>query len=224
VPTSPARVAADPPAARRGQPEPQAGPCLSRLREWYPDGQFLHLIRRPHDVAASVANYSEISLHSVRTTPVISAWHWRKSYRSVRAQGDTLGADRYLLLRYEDLVDDPRAKLREVVDFLGESQDGLPQMLEFYRQPLVGHTRAHMDRAHQPVAKDEKSRGERSLPEATRRDIDWICRREMAALGYTPLAQGKAGLLRKLALGAKCLAYDVAWAGLRASRRLRGQL
>jgi hypothetical protein len=221
---SSARVAADKPGARWGHKEPHEWPFVYRLRDWYPDGQFLHIIRRPHDVAASVANYSEITLHSVRTTPVISAWHWRKSCRSVRTQGERLGPQRYLLLRYEDLVDDPRAKLREVVDFLGESQDGLPQMLEFYRQPLVGHQGAHMDRARQPVAKDEKSRGERSLSEATRRDIDWICRREMSALGYVPLAEGKAGPLRRLTLGAMCLAYDVAWAGLRATRRLRGQL
>ena len=81
-----------------------------------------------------------------------------------------------------------------------------------------------MTRARQPVSKEAKSRGERSLSEAARRDIDWICRREIAALGYAPMAQGKAGPLHRLTLGALCLGYDVAWALLRASRRLRGQL
>jgi hypothetical protein len=81
-----------------------------------------------------------------------------------------------------------------------------------------------MARARQPASKDAKSRGERGLSEAMRRDIDWICRREMTALGYAPLADGKIGRLRKLRLGVMCLAYNAAWAVLRVSRRLRGQI
>jgi len=222
---SSAQILAEKPGARWGHKEPHEWPYLYRLRDWYPEGQFLHIVRRPHDVAASVEHYNkDVGLHSVSTTPVISAWHWRTSYRSVRAQGATLGPERYFFLRYEDLVDDPRAMLGKVVGFLGASQDGVAQMMEFHKKPLARHKGAHMSRAREPVSKEAKSRGERSLSEATRRDIDWICRREMATLGYAPLAQEKAGPLRRLALGAMCLAYAAAWAALRASRRLRGQL
>lgn len=182
-------------------------------------------MRRPHDVAASVEHYKkDVRLHSVSTTPVISAWHWRTSYRSVHAQGDTLGPARYFFLRYEDLVDDPREVLGKITAFLSVSPGSVTQMTEFYEKPLDRHTGAHMTRARQPVSKEAKSRGERSLSEADRRDIDWVCRREIAALGYVPLAEGKAGPLRKLTLGALCLSYDVAWALLRTSRRLGGQI
>ncbi len=219
-----ARAAAEKPGARWGHKEPHEWPFVYRQREWYPEGQFLHIVRRPHDVAASVEHYSQIQLHSIRTTPQMSAWHWRKAYRSTRAQGRILGPKRYFRLRYEDLAADPRAVLDKVVRFLGAAPEGVAEMLEFHKRPLPGHKRAHMDRARQPVTKDQKSRGERSLPENTRRDIDWICRCEMAELGYAPLAEGKAGLLRRLTLGALCLGYDIAWAGLRAARRLRGEL
>jgi hypothetical protein len=222
---SSARVMADKPGARWGHKEPHEWPYVYRLRDWYPAGQFLHIVRRPHDVAASVEHYNkDIGLHSVSTTPVMSAWHWRTSYRSVRAQGKTLGPKRYFFLRYEDLVDAPAETLGQVAAFLEVSQDGVVRMMEFHKKPLDRHSGAHMTRARQPVSKEAKSRGERSLSEATRRDVDWICRREMAALGYAPLAQDKIGPLRKLTLEAKCLAYDIAWAARRALRRLRGQL
>jgi hypothetical protein len=221
---SSARIAAEKPGARWGHKEPHEWPFVYRLREWYPKGQFLHIIRRPHDVVASVEKYRDIGLHSVRTTPVISAWHWRTSYRSVCAQGETLGQARYLLLRYEDLVDDPRETLGKVVNFLGVSLGGVPLMLEFHKKPLPSHKGAHMSRAREPVTKEAQGRGERSLSEALRRDIDWICRKEISTLNYAPLGSGSIGPLRKLTLGTMCLAYDVIWAGMRASRRARGQL
>lgn len=222
---SSARVMAGKPGARWGHKEPHEWPYVYRLRDWYPAAQFLHIVRRPHDVAASVDHYNkDVGLHSVSTTPVISAWHWRTSYRSVRAQGETLGPKRYFFLRYEDLVEDPCAMLGRITAFLGVSPDGVTQMTEFYKKPLDRHTGAHMTRARQPVSNEAESRGERSLSEAARRDIDWICRREIAALGYTPLAEGKAGPLRKLTLGMMCTCYDIAWVLLRTSRKLRGQI
>jgi len=206
---SSARIMANKPGARCGHKEPHEWPYVYRLRDWYPEGQFLHIVRRPHDVAASVEHYNkDVGLHSVSTTPVISAWHWRTSYRSVRAQGETLGPARYFFLRYEDLVEDPRAMLGRITAFLEVSPDGVTQMTEFYKKPLDRHDGAHMTRARQPVSKEAESRGERSLSEATRRDIDWICRREIAALGYAPLAEGEAGPLRKLTLGVMCFGYE----------------
>lgn len=81
-----------------------------------------------------------------------------------------------------------------------------------------------MDRARTPVSADRESRAERSLSEHRRRDIDWICRREMAELGYAPLGTGRPGALRRLGLDCLCLGLWLAWRGLRASRRLRGRL
>jgi hypothetical protein len=134
---SSARIMADKPGARWGHKEPHEWPFVYQLREWYPEGQFLHIVRRPHDVVASVAHYNkDVGLHAVSTTPVISAWHWRTSFRSVLAQGETLGPKRDFFLRYEDLVEDPTEMLGKVAAFLGVSQDGVAQMMEFHKQPL----------------------------------------------------------------------------------------
>jgi len=219
-----ARAAAAKPGARWGHKEPHEWPFVYRLRVWFPDAQFLHIVRRPHDVAASVAHYREVKLHSKPTTTVISAWHWRESVRSVTAEAARLGPGRYLRLRYEDLAARPEATLARIAHFLGIDPGGVAHMLRFHEQPLEGHAGRHMSRVREPVSHDRESRAERSLSGRRRRDIDWICRREMAELGYAPLGAGPPGRLRRAGLDLLCAGLWLAWRGLRATRRLRGRL
>lgn len=54
--------------------------------------------------------------------------------------------------------------------------------------------------------------------------MDYVARAEMAALDYAPRAAEAAGLAKHMACDAACGGLDTAWAGLRATRRLRGQL
>lgn len=218
------RDAVETPHARWGHKEPHEWPFLYKLRDWYPDAQFIHILRSPQDVAGSVKQYRDIGLHSVKTTPVISAWHWRVSVRSVREQGRTLGEARYHFLRYEDLVADPERTLRSICGFLGVSEAGIPQMLSFYRKPMGQHHGEHMERARGPLLQPERSRAKVSLSEGERRDVEWICRREIAEYGYQHTTHDEPSAARKLQLSALCAGYSTAWALLRASRRVRGKI
>jgi hypothetical protein len=54
--------------------------------------------------------------------------------------------------------------------------------------------------------------------------LDHVCRRELAELGYATGAAVPASPARRAALDAACAGLDLAWAALRAFRRVRGQL
>jgi hypothetical protein len=222
-----ARVALENPGVRWGHKEPHEWPYVYALRQWYPSAQFLHIVRCPHDVVGSVIHYESIGvgLHHVPTTPIRSAWHWRESVRSVVAQGQYMDDTQYTRLRYEDLVANPETMLTAVTRFLEADPAAVPEMMEFHQKALPGHKKAHMQQArHSVSAVAGAGRGERSLSPAALRDIDWICRREMAMLGYKPFDTTPPSLLRRLRLEIECAVYSLAWRALRLYRRLRGSL
>jgi hypothetical protein len=100
---------------------------IDRLHQLFPNAKFIHIIRDARDVC-----------HSLRKT------NWVGSMTEGRAQywsemlGKGIGAGRklpvslYLEVKYEDLVLQTEASLKQICTFLGEEYE--PSMLEFYRQ------------------------------------------------------------------------------------------
>jgi hypothetical protein len=98
-------------------------PLLERL---FPDARFVHLIRDGRDAA--------LSFLAVPTGIMTEGWghprdaqgfacQWATEVRSARALGARVGHERYLELRYEELVSDPAAGLRCVCGFAGLEYD-----------------------------------------------------------------------------------------------------
>jgi hypothetical protein len=97
-------------------------PVLARL---FPLARFVHLIRDGRDVA--------LSYLSVPWGPA-SIWQaarqWKRGVTAGRNSGRELGPAHYLELRFESLVADPRALLKQVCDFA--SIEFEEPMLEFH--------------------------------------------------------------------------------------------
>ncbi|MGB0722064.1 MAG: sulfotransferase family protein [Gammaproteobacteria bacterium] len=88
----------------------------------YPDAYMIHLVRDPRSVVASLRAASESwGAHWApgKLQPAIRLW--RDSVQAGRAISER--TDRYLELRYEDLMTDASAGLAQVRDFLGEPRD-----------------------------------------------------------------------------------------------------
>lgn len=85
--------------------------ALPLLGALFPTARFVHLIRDGRDVALSY-----LSVPWGPTTIWQSARKWRRDVTSGRRSGRALG-DRYLEIRYEDLVRDPREVLETVCAF-----------------------------------------------------------------------------------------------------------
>lgn len=91
----------------------------------------IHLTRDPRDLLYTSLRRDRH--HQRRITPLASvAYSWRKSARLCRENRETYGEQRYLEVRYEDLVRDPEAELPRILDFL-EIEDH-----EILRSPTRG--------------------------------------------------------------------------------------
>ncbi len=90
---------------------------LDFIDEVFPDALVIHVIRDGPDVVLS---------HRDRFgwwSSVKAVEKWPRYIRTARAWGRTAGPDRYLELRYEDIVADTEVAMRRVLDFVGEPWD-----------------------------------------------------------------------------------------------------
>jgi hypothetical protein len=89
-----------------------------RIFTEYPDARIVHMVRDPRDRYASVRRR-----HGRDEAQLASATgRWLGSTRSAVRNLDRFPAG-YLVVRYEDLVGDPEATVRDVCGFLGEDFD-----------------------------------------------------------------------------------------------------
>jgi hypothetical protein len=114
-------------ARRQGKPRwgDKTPGYVRRIRELsvlLPEAKFIHLIRDGRDVAMSWMQ-TPFSPGSIEET----AERWRRYVGRGRKDGREI-PDRYLEVRYEDLVDDPEPVLRTISDFVDLSFD--PVMLD----------------------------------------------------------------------------------------------
>jgi hypothetical protein len=90
---------------------------VERILGVYPEARFIHLVRDPRSVAAAIsrldgATGQETDLVGVGLTV-------SRSFTAADRNARRLGENRYLVLRYEDLVADPGATMRRTAAFAG---------------------------------------------------------------------------------------------------------
>jgi hypothetical protein len=96
-------------------------PFLSKL---FPDARFIHLVRDGRNVALS---YADVPFGP--KTVAKAARLWAERVASGVANGRDLGSDRYMEIRYEDMVQDAKGQAKELCDFLELPFD--PGMLDY---------------------------------------------------------------------------------------------
>lgn len=107
---------------RWGDKTPMYMQHLGLLERLFPHALYLHLIRDGRDAAVSFLAMPPGIVTETWAHPRGAAGfaaQWRTEVRAARRLGRRLGADRYLEVRYEDLVRDPESELRRIGDFAG---------------------------------------------------------------------------------------------------------
>jgi hypothetical protein len=84
---------------------------------WWPHAKCIHITREPRDIFAS---YRRKHKSLVSET---FAYRWRNSTEMGLQNQKRYGVDRYLILRYEDLVQEPEAQIETLTQFLGILDD-----------------------------------------------------------------------------------------------------
>jgi acyl transferase domain-containing protein/acyl carrier protein len=105
---------------------------LQRAEEIFQGAKYVHLTRHPYAMIESFAKLRMDKLLGINHGDPYQAAEqiWLKSNRNILDFAEQTGGDRYHLLRYEDLVQQPEAQLRSLCDFLGVAF--LPALLNPY--------------------------------------------------------------------------------------------
>lgn len=123
-------------------------PLLERL---FPDAFWVHLVRDGRDAALSFlelpAGFSGKTWAQPRTVAQFAA-RWRAEIQAARRLGSHVG-DRYLELRYEDLVAEPERVLRQVCGHASLTWE--PGMIEHDVPPEVSAMPEHRNLAQPPT-------------------------------------------------------------------------
>jgi hypothetical protein len=183
-------------------------PLLANL---FPSARFIQLIRDGRDVALSY-----LSVPWGPRTIWQAAWKWDRDVRSGRRAGRALGVGRYLELRYEDLVRDPRGTLESASAFIRvEFSEDMLRFHEDGRERLFAPSDGipfHAGSARPPTAGVRDWRSQ--MPVASVRAFEAVAGELLGELGYA-LGAFDAGRYPRLEASVMARAFDLRTAGSR---------
>jgi len=139
---------------------------MDLLAESFPEARFVHLIRDGRDVAVSI-----VGAHFGSSSFATAVDHWERSVSRGRELGAAIGPGRYREIRYEDLVSDPSAVLRDVCDLID-----LP-----FHESMLDYT-ARADRLLAPMHRVEHMQGIKAQVGSVGRD--WRTHLEPRRVAY----------------------------------------
>jgi Sulfotransferase family len=178
-------------------------PLLDRL---FPDALWVHLVRDGRDAALSFlelpAGFSGKTWAQPRTPGQFAA-RWRTEILAARRLGRRAG-DRYLELRYEDLVAEPERELRRVCEHASLPWE--PGMLEYAGTSEVAQMPEHRNLAQPPTPglrdwRNQMERGDALAFEQVAGDVLRSARYELLEPGARyPTGRGRRELARFAAL------------------------
>jgi hypothetical protein len=173
----------------RGDKSPQHIYSIPRLLEWFPEAVFIHTFRDPRAIYVSVQRKAETrrsSLGQLATripgisgaysmTSVITNWrhvaHLHREYQS-------RFGDRYVLLRYEDLVASPEESARRLSEVVG-----IPFIGEMLDQSVINSSFVARG-ATSGFDSSSVERWREYLSPSARRWFAFLCAKEMREFGY----------------------------------------
>ncbi len=167
-------------AVRWGDKGPSYVRVLKPIDSIFPTAKYIHMIRDGRDCTLSAMKKWGQRYWYYDTYYLMQAW--RRNVAAGCAAASWLGKDRYLEVRYEDLVNDVSSAIRRICDFLGE--DFEPQMLDHtgLARELVAPT-GHFE-VEQPVTQRTVGNWRRNMSMFDQKVSNRVAGRELTQLGY----------------------------------------
>lgn len=166
-----------PGAVRWGDKTPMYILRLKWLDRLFPEAQYINLIRDGRDV---VASYLQAGLFP-DLAQAARRWVW--AVREAERYRRKWPPNKFISLRYEQLVKNPEAEVQRVCRFL--NVDYLPEMLELVEPDVLGDANvAHHQRIQQPIDARSIGRWKDTLTDAQIRQAHRIMGEWLKKLGY----------------------------------------
>lgn len=139
---------------------------LVRLVAEFPEAKLLHVVRHPFAVYASSRQAVRNSGHpSSDESRILRQMHL--SYREAASRSDRPASDSYLLVRYEDLLEDTAGSVRRMASFLGVQP--LPVMMRPTANGIPTPSNSSFD-SNKAAGKLNRQPADRAFDALTRRD------------------------------------------------------
>jgi hypothetical protein len=167
-------------AAREGKQRwcektPQHVQHMDKLSELFPKARFIHVIRDGRDSAASFSRRWS-------RTPELTIYRWKKVVALGRKQGRTLGGERYLEVRFEDLTTEPETWLRKICEFVDVPFDDAVLVSS---QPYLNAATRRLDQEQKSGGLQPNSGNWKTcFTKSRQRSLERIAGRTLASCGY----------------------------------------
>lgn len=164
--------------SRWGDKTPMNSYFLPMIDKVFPSAQYIHILRDGRDASAS---YVRANIQ----TDLASAGHrWETSVKRVRGFGANLPTDRFLEIRYEELVTDPTRIVKVVCNFLNIAYQ--PQMLSYHEQVAqMGDTHLeHHQNLQSPINPNSIGKWRISLSVEDQSKLQRLLRDTLQETGY----------------------------------------
>jgi len=172
-----------------------------------PTCKIIHIIRDPRDVTVS-------SLDAYRGSrffymdPYYSARMWSRRIGAGIASGQRLPPNRYHEIRYEDLTQDPQARVRTLCDFLEE--DFHPAMLAPKAEAQKHYHKFGIhQRVRGEVTSSRTGRWRRDLSAADQRLVQRLVREWLPEFGYEVEDLGRPGVPERIRAACLRVKFEV---------------
>jgi hypothetical protein len=149
---------------------------VADMAKLFPDAQFVGVIRHPYGSISS-------NMRRFKSRLGRASWQWIESAKEVASQASRW-PDRFVIVRYEDLVGRPEPVLRELLEWLGEPWS--PAVLEHHEvhgQRGEGRVEGR-SRADDPIDESRVAKWKTAMPEEHRRWLSARVERLAAFYGY----------------------------------------
>lgn len=176
-------------ATRWADKTPNNVRVVDRLLAWFPEGRFIHVIRDGRDVVCSLRHHpkqkyvgGEIVAQEITNPISRCASRWLEDTSAGLAYE---GHPRYLSVRYEELVSDPRPTMARVCAFLNEpfAEPMIHPNAESNDRRLEGRVMCN-ENAIKPISSQSVGRWKRDLSSNEQREFCDIAGELLIALGY----------------------------------------
>jgi Sulfotransferase family len=158
---------------------------MDQAHLWFPEARFVHIVRDGRDVALSHETYP---YGAANIAECASAW--MHQLQVSLKMGAILGPQRYLVVRYEDLVLESEATLQRLCAFMGVVYS--PKMLEYpsmVEEKVPASRRWLWPTLDKPPVKSNAYRWKTQMSTTKRIVFEGIARSMLAALGYEVYSQ-----------------------------------
>lgn len=148
-----------------------------KIFEWWPNAHCIHIVRDPRD------NFSSFERKQPDLTVERFSNNWRKSIMKGFSNQAKFGKDRYLIIKYEELVQNFEETLREIIDSLGINYNDILKIPTQIGQLWKGNSMfndSFSEISSNPIGRSKK------LPESIIRFIETFNSSLMKKLSYKP--------------------------------------